>query len=436
MKIKKIHPYIYIILTFLIVVFIGTFLLMLPISSKSDRTFNFIESFYLASSCICGGGLSLIDLKSNLSIFAFVVVYLLIEIGGLSIITIAVFFFSIIGAKIDVNNRFLLKEALNQNTVGGIVGLVKKIILISFIVQISCALINLIPLMKYYDNNFFKAFFISLFHSASSFNTAGFDIFEDSMIYFKDDIILNVTTILMIYLGGIGFVVIVDVVKKRRWKKFSLHSKITLISSIIIAIIGFILLTIFTKNITPLQALFTTISSMSCGYQTFDMTSLKDNPISYLVVLFLMFVGGSPCSTAGGIKTTTVAVLLISLFNYFKGKKGKIFYRRFFEEQIFKAFVLNTFAIIVVFLNVFIILLSQPELGISDVLFEVVSCFSTTGFTIGVTAKLNNFNCMLMALLMLFGRIGPLTVIGVINKNWLNSKKEDIKYVEEGVIIG
>ena len=255
MKKNKIHPYLYIIISFISIVLIGTALLSLPIASSSGESFGFVDSFFMATSATCVTGLSVMPngLGADMSIFGKLVMLLLIEIGGLSFITVAVFFFTIIGARIGISNRYLLREALNQNNVTGIITLVKYIILISFSIQITCALINWYPFYTYLqahgNNDGLKALGISIFHSASAFNNAGFDIVygSDSLIEFSVNAnvlptasvyIINITTILMIIFGGIGFVVIRDVVANKRWKKFSLHTKITLLTTLILIVGG------------------------------------------------------------------------------------------------------------------------------------------------------------------------------------------------------
>lgn len=437
MLVKKIHPYIYIIMTFVIVILVGTLTLMLPISSSNGESFGFINSLFMATSAVCVTGLSVMNLALDMSIFGRVVMTILMEIGGLSFITIAVFFFTIIGAKIGVSNRFLLRESLNQNTVSGIVSLVKKIMIISFSIQLLCALINLFPLMEYYNNNFWYALGASLFHSASSFNNAGFDIFgSESLIPFKDNILINSTTMLLIFMGSIGFVVIDEVLKKRKWRKFNLHTKLTLITTFVLLIIGGLAIKLTYPELTWLQSFFTSFASRTCGSTTFDMSGLKNHPACYIIIILLMLIGASPCSTGGGIKTTTIAIAVLAIISYAKGKKTTVFHRKIQESQIFKSFVLIVMFSVIIFIGTFLICSIQPELGIEEIFFEVVSAFSTTGFSMGITSSLNNVSRIIISILMLLGRIGPLTIIGVVNKNWMTASNDEIQYVEESVIVG
>lgn len=443
MRIKKIHPYVQIIITFIVVVLLGAFFLMLPISSQDRESIGFVDSLFTSTSCVCVTGLSVFEVASTLSVFGKFVMVVLMEIGGLSFITIAIFFFIIVGGRIGVSNRFMLREALNQATVNNISSLIVKIIIISLTVQLVGAGINMIPILKIYDYEFWPALGASLYHSAASFNNAGFDIFgPSSMINYKDDVILNVTTMFMIIVGGIGFVVIDDVFRNKKWKKFNLHTKLTLVTTFILIFGGMLLIKLTCwSEMSWLQSLFTSVTSRTAGFTTYDMNNLRNHPATYVVIVVLMLIGASSCSTGGGIKTSTFAVIFLTIFYFAKGKKTKIFDRRISGEQKFKAFTLLSVAILIVIIGTFLVAAVQPDLveagyGLDSILFEVSSAFSTTGLSMGVTSYLNSANRIILCVLMLLGRLGPLTVIGVINKDWMSTSKENIKYVKENVIIG
>ena len=440
--IRKIHPYLQIIATFVGVVLIGTVLLVLPISSTSGKSLGFVDALFMSTSCVCVTGLTVVNVADQISIFGKFVMALLMEVGGLSFITIAVFFFIIIRGKIGVSNRFLLREALNQSTVDGIGTLVVKIVIISVTIQLIGAAINMIPIMKIYDGDFWRALGASLFHSAASFNNAGFDVFgPTSLIPYADDLILNLTTIFMIVIGGIGFVVIDDVYKNKKWSRFTLHTKITLCTTALLIIIGTLLIKATDwDRMTWLQALFTSVTSRTAGFTTYDMADLSYHTGTYIIIILLMVIGASSCSTGGGIKTSTFAILMLSIVYFGRGKKVRAFKRRISDSQIFKAFVLLAVVFLIILTGTFLVSINQPTLnedfGIEEILFEVVSAFSTTGLSMGLTSFLNPLNRILLCIIMLLGRLGPLTVIGVVNKNWLTASKEDVQYVEENVIIG
>lgn len=434
----KIHPYVFIILTFLSVILLGTILFMLPWSVKEGARLSFIDSLFMSTSCVCVTGLTVVNSAVKLSIFGKIIMALLMEIGGLSFLTIAVCFFAILGGKIGISNRYLLKEALNQNSLAGIVQLVKRIILISFIIQLIGMVLNYLALMSYYNYDFWKTLGASMFHSIASFNNAGFDVFGDqSLIPFKDNILLNISTMFLILTGGLGFIVINELVTKHslNLKKLSIHSKIVLIMNLILVVGGMLVfkLAMF-DQISWLQALFTSVTCRTAGFTSIPLD--KITPAAYTIAIVLMFIGVSPCSTGGGIKTTTIFVILLSLFYYGLGKKPKIFHRRISDSSIFKAFVLFGITVMMIMFGTLLIGFSQPELGLQAILFEVVSGFSTTGLTLGITGSLNVFSKLVLCFMMFFGRLGPLTIIGVVNRNWMTESKEKIQYVEERIIIG
>ena len=435
-KVKKFNPYITIIFTFISVILIGTVLLMLPIASKSGESFGIVDSLFMSTSAVCVTGLGVINIGTEMSAFGKVVMMLLMEIGGLSIITIAVFFFTILGGKISASNKFLLRESLNQNAISGVVPLVKRIILASLVIQLIGAIINGFSLYSYYNGDIIKTIEYSVFHSVASFNNAGFDAFGgDSLIEFKDNILLNSSTMFLIISGGIGFVVMIDIIRNKRFKKFSLHTKLVLLTTFFLITLGMVAIK-FTSDMSWLQALFTSVTSRTAGFSTYDMSTLNNHPATYIIIIVLMIIGASPCSTGGGIKTTTVAIAFLAIVYYAIGKKTKAFQRKISEAQIFKCFALITMAIFIVIVGSIVVSSVQPELGLDKIIFEVVSAFSTTGLSMGITSSLNSFNRVFLCVLMLFGRLGPLTIIGIVNKNWMSQSDDNIKYIEESVIIG
>lgn len=432
----KVHPYVFIILTFLSVILLGTICFMLPWAVKDGVRLSFVDALFMSTSCVCVTGLSVVTPAAKFSIFGKIVMALLMEVGGLSFLTIAVCFFAILGGKIGIGNRYLLREALNQNSLAGIVHLVKRIILISFVIQMVGVIMNYIALMSYYDYHFGKTLGVAIFHSIASFNNAGFDIFgNQSMIPFKDNILLNISTILLILCGGLGFIVIEEIVSKHNLKKLSIHSKIVLIMTLLLTIIGMLVFKFsMFDEITWLQALFTAVTCRTAGFTVIPLESIP--PSAYVMFIVLMFIGASSCSTGGGIKTTTIFVIFLTLFYYAQGKKPRIFHRRISDGSIFKAFVLFGIAVMIIMLGTIMIGFSQPQLGLEKILFEVISGFTTTGLSMGITNSLNAFSKIVMCLMMFFGRLGPLTIIGVVNHNWMTESKEKIQYVEERIIVG
>lgn len=445
-RLKKTNPYFTIILSFAGVIAIGCILLLLPIASSTGKSIGLVNALFMATSAVCVTGLSVVTVCVDFTVFGKVVMALLMEIGGLSFITIAVFFFTMLGARIGLTDRFLIRESLNQSSVKGLITLIRKIVYISISVQLAGAIINTFELVKYYET-FGQAMGVSIFHSVSAFNNAGFDIFgTSSMIPLKDNVLINTTTMAMIFLGSMGFIVMDDIFKKKSWNKLTLHSKIALITTLILVVGGTLLikLTLRDPSFSWLQAAFSSITCRTAGFTTYDLANLKDYPASYIVFVLLMIIGASPCSTGGGIKTTTVAVMILAMVSYAKGKSTNVFKRKIGEAQIFKAYVLIGLCVLVVSMGTFLVSAIQPDIiladgtkaGLAEILFEVASAFSTTGLSMGITTALNSANRVLLCLIMFCGRLGPLTIIGVVNNNWMSESKEAIQYVEENIIIG
>lgn len=445
-RLKKTNPYLIIILSFVGVIVIGCVLLALPAASSTGKSIGFVNALFMATSAVCVTGLSVVTVGVDFTFFGKAVMAFLMETGGLSFITIAVFFFTMLGARIGVTDRFIIREALNQSSVKGLVALIRRIVFISVSIQLAGALINTFEFVKYFETPG-KAIGVSVFHSVAAFNNAGFDIFgSSSMIPFRDSVLINTTTMVLIFLGSIGFIVIDDIFRKKSWKKLTLHSKIVFTTTVILIVSGTLLikLTLRDPSFTWLQAAFSSVTCRTAGFTTYDLANLRSYPASYIIFILLMIIGASPCSTGGGIKTTTAAVMILSMLSYARGRSPEVFKRKIGEAQIFKAYVLIGLCILVVSVGTFLVSAIQPDMlladgtkaGFAEILFEVASAFSTTGLSMGITTALNSANRVLFCLIMFCGRLGPLTIIGVVNNNWMSKSKEAVQYVEENIIIG
>lgn len=441
-KYHKVTPYLIVILSFTIVIMVGTFLLSLPISCKDNSSMGLVNAFFMTVSASCVTGLTVIaNVGATLSIFGKIVIAILIEIGGLSFLTFAFFVLIILGKKVGVSSRFLMKEALNQNTTSDIMKLVKRIVFISLSIQFVGWIINCFILFKYYPN-FFECIGISAFHTISSFNNAGFDIFgyDTSMIPFQTDIALNVVTMILIVIGGLGFIVLVDIFRRKKNKTIldlSLHSKIVLVTTCVLLIIGTLLFKLtMNNNVSWLEAAFMSVSARTAGFSSIDLQAFMSGNPSYVIMIMLMFIGASPCSTGGGVKTTTVFTIFVSLFYIAIGKKPKAFNRALSNESIIKAFALVSFSLFYVIFIVFLVNVLEPSIALNDIIFEVVSAFGTVGLSLGITGSLGVFSKILIAITMFIGRLGPLTVISIWNTRWMQNTSEHVKYIEEKIIIG
>lgn len=437
---KRIPPLVVIVLSFALIILIGILLLKLPFAVNDGQYLRWVDSLFLATSAVCVTGLVPIpNIGETLSVFGKIILCLLVQIGGLGFVTIGVFVLTIIGAKIGLSERYLIKEALNQNKATELIKLVKSIVFTTLIIEAIGCVFNFMVFIQDFD--FFKALGISIFHSVSSFNNAGFDILgSTSLITYSDNVLLNITTTSLIILGGIGFVVIRDVIEHRSFTKLSIHSKIVIKMTIGLIITG----TLFLKlsegdNITWLQAYFQSVTARTAGFSTISYASVHSSTI--LIMILLMFIGASPCSTGGGIKTTTFYTMIKSITSFAKGKKTIVYNRKISEETKLKAFTLTVLAFMSALAVTLIILMLEKNnsLGITveNMLFETVSAIATVGLSVGITPILCPLSKILLCFLMFLGRLGPLTIIGLWKKNWAITVTEDqLDYIEEKIIIG
>jgi len=440
MKKIKITPLSIIVLSFLGIIIIGVFLLKLPISTQTDEALSWVDSIFLSTSAVCVTGLSTLpDLSITLSVFGKVVLALLIQIGGIGIVTIAIYVLIVLGIKIGVTERYVIKEALNQHSLSGVVKLVKSIIITTIIIEFFGMLINFIVFIQDYE--FWKALGISAFHSISSFNNAGFDILGDSSLQaYSSNILLNINTMAMIIIGGIGFIVIRDILSKKKWSALSLYSKIVLKATLFLIVSGTIIIMLFEyKNVTFLEALFQSVTTRTAGFSTVKVSMFSYSTL--MVIMVFMFIGASPNSTGGGIKTTTFYIMFKSIVSFLKGKPTIINNRRIGSESRTKAFTLAGLAlssIVVVFVILTSVEANNPHYNMPfiDMLFETFSAFGTVGLSMCITSHLMPASKVILSLLMFLGRLGPITIFGLMNKNWGHPVTSSIEYAREQVIIG
>ena len=440
---KKISPYLLISLSFIFVILFGAFLLYLPISRHNGIPFSFVDSIFMSTSSVCVTGLIPVNnLSETFTVFGKIVITLLVEIGGLGFVTLTIFVLSILGLKIGITDRFLVKESLNQNSLKGMVKLVIFAVKTTLIIQLIGAIINFIIISQHYS--FWTSIGMAIFHSVASFNNAGFDIFPArvSVELFTEHPILLLNTSFLVIIGGIGFIVIDDLIHKRKNNKFSLHTKIVLKTTAIIIIIGTIILKLFEPKLPWLTSYITIVGARTYGLQIVDFNAFSN--AAYLLILLVMFIGASPSSTAGGIKTTTAYTIYKSILAYAKGKTPVTHNREIASQSILKAFMIVVLSIIVIFVMIFLI--SAIEAGNSligatsqealhKIIFEVISGYTTTGYTAGVSQVASMVSKLLLSLTMFFGRVGVITIISVWNRHITVDNKE-IKYIEERIIVG
>ncbi|MCB6457454.1 TrkH family potassium uptake protein [Thomasclavelia ramosa] len=392
----------------------GTILLSLPISLKENQEVSIMTSFFTATSATCVTGLIRVDTYSHWSWFGQFIIILLIQIGGIGFMTFCIYALTLAKKKIGIISRSIMQNSISSPHVGGIVKMTKFIILATFFIEalgafflsfIFCPKLGLV-----------KGLWFSIFHSISAFCNAGFDLmgnFEpySSLVSFQDNWYLNMIIMLLIIIGGLGFLVWKDIIDNRgHFSKMRLHTKIVITTTIIL-IFGGVLFIYFCEqgNATILSSLFQSVTARTAGFNTVDLSKIRET--TQLIIIILMFVGGSSGSTAGGIKTTTITVMLVNIISMFKQKKGVEVFKRRISDEIVKMASCVLMAYLVLTLIVSLIICQLENISYITVLFECVSAIATVGLTIGITSQLGVISQCLLALLMLFGRVGSITFL-------------------------
>lgn len=427
--IKKIKPGRIIVLGFLIVILLGTILLMLPIAINEGENVSFIDALFTSTSAVCVTGLIAIDTADTFTVFGRTVVALLIQIGGLGVTSVGVGFIMLLKKKIGIKERTLIKESMNLDSLKGVVKLVKSILIMTLIFESIGVILSYIVFSKDYAP--LDALGISLFHSIAAFNNSGFDILGglQNLIPYQSNVILNLTTCGLIIFGGIGFLVIKEIIEVRSFKKFTLHTKIVLIMTGILLVVGTILLKL-TEDISWLGAFFFSTSARTAGFSTYPLSNFTNAGLFVLIIL--MFIGASPGSTGGGIKTTTLFTLNKSIYSTSTNKHCTAFKRKIPLGVILKAFNVTILALFVICIGTFILSILEPNYTFMQLLFEVTSAFGTVGLSTGITPDLSALSKFIISLIMFIGRLGPMTIATI----WSFKKPSDACYSEETVIIG
>ena len=441
-KVFRLKPTQVIILSFVFMIMLGTFLLMLPISTTNNLGLHPIDALFVSTSASCVVGLTVVDLHNDLTIFGTIVMLILIQIGGLGIMTLATLAVHTIGYRFKLSENIVLQESLNQGGQSGLFDLISRIIKYTFTIELFFAILLAI---HFYPEFGINAIGYGIFHSVSAFCNAGFDLFGnyDSLCKRNDDYFLMTCLGLLIVLGGIGFTVIYDVLHKKFWRKYSLHTKIVLVTNAALILIGTLLIfgvecynpgTVGNLSV-PAQlanACFTSVSCRTAGMNSFDLSQTEQ--ITQLVMIILMFIGASPLSTGGGIKSTTFFIILQSMWAVFRGKSEiTIFGRKISRELRDQAFAIFTMGTIwVVTAGIILSIIDGEVHELEEIIFETVSGFGTVGMGIGITLEWNIWGKLVLALTMLVGRVGIMTFM----LSLITQKKSAIKYPKEDIMIG
>ncbi len=428
---------------FLGIVLLGTFLLCLPISSRSGEWTPFVNSMFTATSATCVTGLITYDTYTHWSVFGQCVIISLIQIGGLGFMSIITLFSFISRRRIGLWERKLIMQSAGSLQMTGVVRLMKKVLIGTLMFELSGAVllsIRFIPRM-----GVVQGILNGLFHSISAFCNAGFDLMGkyepcSSMTEYVHDPVVNLTLSALIIIGGIGFIVWNDIYRhKFNFRKYELHSKIVLVTTAVLTVGGTALFWIFENDNTLagmtvwqkfLASLFQAVSPRTAGFNTVDLAELSES--GGLLTIILMLIGGSPGSTAGGIKTTTFVVILVSTFAYSGRRDVNLFKRSISAENEHQAHSIVTIYAVAILTATLMICAIEP-FSLREVLFEVSSAASTSGLTMGITSKLHTVSKLILILLMYCGRVGGLTLAIVLTQR---KRPVPIDKPTENILIG
>lgn len=437
---------------FLGVILIGAFLLMLPCMNRTGQWTSFVDALFMSTTSVCVTGLSLVNVYEYWNFTGQLVILILIQIGGIGVVSMAILFLVLIGKKVSLKNRLLIQESYNMSTLSGLVRVTKKILKGICVVEVAGSLLYAFEFIPRYG--LVRGIWISVFNSISAFCNAGMDVMGgDSLAAYVGNPLVNLVTMSLIIVGGIGFFVwwdVVDVIRKWKktglrfcMKKLNLHSKIVLVTTGLLIGIGtlFIFLLEYSNPETLgslsfgekiMAACFQSVTTRTAGFSTINQAGLRES--SALISMILMFIGGSPVGTAGGIKTMTIALIGASTLSVIKGEKeAVVFHRTIPRDAIKKAlavFFISSCAL--VFMVVIISLVQEAPL--LTLVYEVVSALATVGLSRNFTGILNQGAKLLIIFCMYIGRIGPITM--VIAFRIRGKKKNKISYPEGEVIVG
>lgn len=443
-KIFKLTPYTQILLSFAFIIIIGAFLLSLPISSVNNTGKSFIEALFTSTSAVCVTGLTVSDINMTYSVFGKTVIIILIQLGGLGILTFSSMIILLLSRKMGYYTKKIVSEDLNYNIITEIPSYLKKVSLVVFLIEILGAALLFTQYIK--EFNFTKALAYSIFHSVSAFCNAGFSLHSNSLESYYANSAINMIIIYLIVLGGLGFAAILDLynVSFGIRRKLSLSTRLAIMISVSLIALGTIL-TFLIEYSNPntigqlslskkfMVSLFQSVTTRTAGFQTINLAYLKTPTI--LLYLFLMFIGASPGSTGGGIKTTTFGILIFGIVTAVTGKENIEYEKRKLSWTLFnKATAILLISISYTFIAIFLLSIFDSDKQFLSLVFELVSAFGTVGLSMGITGQLSIYSKLIIILTMFIGRIGPLTVLLSISKKKLKTGK--YKYPEETLLIG
>lgn len=431
---------------YFLAVILSTVLLSLPIAHKSGVNIPFIDILFTAVSALSVTGLSTITISESLSTTGIIFLALILQLGAVGIMAIGTFVWLLLGKRISLKERKLIMADQNQSSFAGIVKVIKDIIFILLTIELISFLVLGTYMLKYYPT-VKEAYLHGFFGTISAISNGGFDITGESLIPFKSDYFIQTINMLLIVLGAIGFPVLIEVkrylflnAKKRKNFRFSLFTKVTTGTFLILIVVGTVVIYLLDMNHyfanktysdAFFYSLFQSITTRSGGLSTLDVSQLTES--NHLFMSFLMFIGGSPSSAGGGIRTTTFALVVIFIITYARGGDSiRLFRREVYEEDLMKAVTIILLAIVMIATSILVLTIVEP-FDLTKILFEVTSAFGTVGLSLGITSDLTIFSKIILMLLMFIGRVGIISFLLMFTSNKRNGKYH---YPKERIIIG
>ena len=454
---KTINPYFLVILSFIVIILVGAVLLMMPFSRTANNFGSFIDCLFLATSATCVTGLNSFaqGIGDELTFWGQLIVMLMIQVGGLGFITLLTFFITLFSKKLQFKNRVLLSAMVNSEDAAEVVLFVRKIILISASFETLGFLLGL-PVFLTNCNSVLEGLWYSLFHSISAYNNAGFDLFGSTSLIrgignaFIDGLptwayyYLCSYIMFLIVAGGISFVVVMDIFARRKFRQLRVFTKISLMMTGILLSVGFIVFFASEGFKSPFDALFQSVTCRTAGFATVDQDSLS--VLGKAFSCFLMFFGGNPLGTAGGVKTTTLYIIILAMVCYLAGRKVTSFHRRYSNGVIVKAMSLVLLAVATIFISFTLVYIFESDLDMdttllsstksASLIYEVFSAFGTVGVTVGITPYLSIGSKIVISILMFIGRLGPITFFQLLGSKMSIDDQSKYHYVEEDFLIG
>ncbi len=442
---KNLTPVQIVILSYFLSIFVFSLLFRLPITHQPEADLTYFDALFTATSALSVTGLTVVPTGETFNLLGAFLLIIAFQLGGIGIMTLGTFLWLATGQRIGLNRRYMIMIDQNRSELSGMVRLMRDILLLSMIIQTLGAIVLTI-FFYFHFYSWKEAILHGIFQASSAFTNAGFDLFGTSLIHFSDNYTLQLVHLFLMITGAIGFPVLIEVKEwlnspNRRLFRFSLFTKITSTTYFILLLVGLILIWIFEGGYSYAEksgvesffySLFHSVSARSTGFTTIDITEF--GLPSQLLLSFLMFIGASPSSVGGGIRTTTLAVTLMAIFSFARGRKHiRIFRRELLDSDIRKAMTVFAYSVLLIASATLLITYLQPELPLIAIFFEVCSAFGTTGLSLGITSNLSTVGKLIVIFLMFLGRIGVMSYLFLL---WKESRPEPYRYPYEKVIIG